>query len=57
MGSCQSRFEEYPVGFGFDKLMGSGIPTGPRKLDDELSSMGIKSSVDQTYQGKIKEEI
>jgi hypothetical protein len=37
--------------------MGSEIPTGPRKEDDDLSSMGIKSSMDRAYQEKTKEEI
>jgi hypothetical protein len=36
---------------------GSEIPTGLRKWDDDLSSMGIKSSVDWAYQEKIEEEI
>jgi hypothetical protein len=36
---------------------GSEVPTGPRKQDDDLSSMGIKISVDRAYQEKIEEEI
>jgi hypothetical protein len=36
---------------------GSEVPTGLRKWDDDLSSMGIRSSVDRAYQEKAEEGI